>query len=143
MCRILHTLFCLVVGLATATATQGLASRHDNSFQPDHILRVTAQSYSQACMERYSVLVNGSSPGPELRLQEGRVSWIRVYNDMEGLNTTMVPSGLSLPGYTITLTVMKALAWSFCFYRTLLRRCPHGQPMAYRPRPLLRLRSPS
>ncbi|KAJ5853552.1 hypothetical protein N7534_006095 [Penicillium rubens] len=95
MCRILPTLFCLVVGLATATATQGLASRHDNSFQPDHILRVTAQSYSQACMERYSVLVNGSSPGPELRLQEGRVSWIRVYNDMEGLNTTMHWHGLS------------------------------------------------
>ncbi|KAJ6146893.1 hypothetical protein N7497_008875 [Penicillium chrysogenum] len=95
MCRILPTLFCLVVGLATATATQGLASRHDNSFQPDHILRVTAQSYSQACTERYSVLVNGSSPGPELRLQEGRVSWIRVYNDMEGLNTTMHWHGLS------------------------------------------------
>ena len=119
MCSILPTLFCLVLGLATAT--QGLVSRHDNSFQPDYILRVTGQVYSQACMERYSVLVNGSSPGPELRLQEGKVSWIRVYNDMGDLNTTMVPKGLSLLVYTITLTVIKALAWSFCFYRTLLR----------------------
>jgi hypothetical protein len=41
-------------------------------------------------MERYSVLVNGSSPGPELRLQEDNVSWIRVYNDMEHANVTMV-----------------------------------------------------
>ncbi|CAG7976309.1 unnamed protein product [Penicillium nalgiovense] len=93
MCSILPTLFYLVLGMATAT--QGLVSRHDNSFQPDHILRVTSQSYSQACMERYSVLVNGSSPGPELRLQEGNVSWIRVYNDMEDLNTTMHWHGLS------------------------------------------------
>lgn len=141
MCSILPTLFYLVLGMATAT--QGLVSRHDNSFQPDHILRVTSQSYSQACMERYSVLVNGSSPGPELRLQEGNVSWIRVYNDMEDLNTTMVLNSLSIPGDSITLTMIKALAWSFCFYRTLLRWYPHGQPMAYRSRPLLRLRSPS
>ncbi|OGE47865.1 hypothetical protein PENARI_c035G09877 [Penicillium arizonense] len=84
---------CLALGLVTAT--QGLLVRHDNSFQPDHILRVTAQNYSQACMERYSVLVNGSSPGPELRLQEDKVSWIRVYNDMEDSNVTMHWHGLS------------------------------------------------
>ena len=94
MWGILPTLY-LVLGLATAT--QGLLVRHDNSFQPDHILRVTAQNYSQACMERYSVLVNRSSPGPELRLQEGKVSWIRVYNDMENFNVTMVLDRLALP----------------------------------------------
>ncbi|KAJ5297898.1 hypothetical protein N7508_008147 [Penicillium antarcticum] len=85
----------LCLALWLATATQGQLVRHDNSFQPDHILRVTAQNYSQACMERYSVLVNESSPGPELRLQEDKVSWIRVYNDMEDSNVTMHWHGLS------------------------------------------------
>lgn len=80
----------LVLGLATAI--QGSLVLHDNSFQPDHVLRVTAQDYNQACIERYSVLVNGSSPGPELRIQEDKVSWVRVYNDMEDSNVTMVRS---------------------------------------------------
>ncbi|KAJ5820340.1 hypothetical protein N7474_005931 [Penicillium riverlandense] len=84
---------CLVLRLATAT--QGLLVRHDNSFQPNHILRVSVKIYDQACMERYSVLVNGSSPGPELRLQEGKVSWIRVYNDMKDVNVTIHWHGLS------------------------------------------------
>ena len=32
---------------------------HDGSFVPDQILRVTAQNFSQGCLSRYSVLVNG------------------------------------------------------------------------------------
>ncbi|KAJ5259627.1 hypothetical protein N7478_012608 [Penicillium angulare] len=44
---------------------------------------------------RYSALVNGSSPGPELRLKEGQVSWIRVYNDMEHENATIHWHGLT------------------------------------------------
>lgn len=82
-----HTL-CLVLGLVTAT--QGHLVLHDESFQPDHILRVTAQDVNQACMDRYSVLINGSLPGPQLNIQEGKVNWIRVYNDMEDLNVTVV-----------------------------------------------------
>ena len=87
---IFSTLY-LIHGLATATRLVC----HDDSFQPDHILRVTAQDYSHACIERYSVLVNGSSPGPKLHLHEGTVSWIRVYNDLEDLNVTMVRDGFS------------------------------------------------
>ncbi|KAJ5575426.1 hypothetical protein N7450_009325 [Penicillium hetheringtonii] len=68
---------------------------HDDSFQPDHILRVTARDYDEACTSRYSVLVNGSSPGPELRLKEGQVNWIRVYNDMKDENTTIHWHGLT------------------------------------------------
>ncbi|KOC11253.1 putative laccase [Aspergillus flavus AF70] len=89
---ILHTLS-LVLGLVTAT--QGHLVLHDDSFQPDHILRVTAQDVNQACMDRYSVLINGSLPGPQLNIQEGKVNWIRVYNDMEDLNVTMHWHGLS------------------------------------------------
>ncbi|KAJ5345731.1 hypothetical protein N7452_003735 [Penicillium brevicompactum] len=84
---------CLISGLAVAA--QGHLVRHDTTFVPDYTLRVTAQDYSQACLERYSVLVNGSSPGPELRLQEDKVTWIRVYNDMEDANVTMHWHGLS------------------------------------------------
>jgi FtsP/CotA-like multicopper oxidase with cupredoxin domain len=78
----------LLVGLAAAV--QGLLVRHDHSFQPDYILRVSAENYTEACMDRYSVLVNGSLPGPEIRLREGETSWIRVYNDMSDANTTIV-----------------------------------------------------
>jgi FtsP/CotA-like multicopper oxidase with cupredoxin domain len=73
-----------------AAAVQGLLVRHDHPFRPDYILRVTAENYTEACMDRYSVLVNGSLPGPELRLREGETSWIRVYNDMSDANTTIV-----------------------------------------------------
>ncbi|OXV06664.1 hypothetical protein Egran_05565 [Elaphomyces granulatus] len=69
---------------------------HDESFIPDIILRVTAANYSLACQNRYSVLVNGTSPGPTLRLEEGEVTWIRVYNDMDNYNTTMHWHGLSM-----------------------------------------------
>lgn len=80
----------LALLLSLATAIVGSVVHHDDSFQPDYTLRVTAQDYTEACNTRYSVLVNGTSPGPELRLKEGQVSWIRVYNDMKDDNTTMV-----------------------------------------------------
>lgn len=88
----LHTniRICLASFLALATASLGALVHHDHSFRPDHILRVTAENYTEACATRYSVLVNGSSPGPELRLKEGQVNWIRVYNDMKDENTTIV-----------------------------------------------------
>ena len=79
------SLLCLSLFLQLATAVV-----HDGSFTPDIILRVTAANHSQACQDRYSVLVNGTSPGPTLRLEEGKVTWIRVYNDMDSYNLTMV-----------------------------------------------------
>ncbi|KAL4903095.1 hypothetical protein BDW74DRAFT_186450 [Aspergillus multicolor] len=89
----MYSTLALFLGLAAAHRAPSV--RHDHSFQPDHILRVNAEYYSAACSERYSVLVNGSSPGPELRLREGKVSWIRVYNDMMDENTTMHWHGLT------------------------------------------------
>lgn len=75
----------LFLGLTKATTVV-----HDDTFTPYIILRVTAQSVSQACINRVSVLVNGTSPGPEIRLKEGKTTWIRVYNDMDDRNLTMV-----------------------------------------------------
>lgn len=65
--------------------------RHDSSFSPDFVLRVTEQPFTQSCITKSEViLINGTSPGPEIRLVEGNIYWIRVYNDMNHRNLTMV-----------------------------------------------------
>ena len=66
------------------------ANVHDDSFRPDAILRVTAQNVSLGGIQRLTTLVNGSIPGPELRVPENETAWIRVFNDMRGQNLTMV-----------------------------------------------------
>ncbi|CAK4004976.1 L-ascorbate oxidase [Lecanosticta acicola] len=71
---------------------------HDETFQPDFSLHVTYENITVGCQSRASVLVNGTLPGPELRLPAGKTSWVRVYNDMGGdhcYNTTMHWHGLS------------------------------------------------
>lgn len=102
--RLLYTTYLLfLISNLTLAANNGQQVQvhiHNESFTPDIILRITAENYTQACHERYSVLINGSSPGPEIRLQEGQTTWIRVYNDMEGENVTMV-AALSLSSCTI------------------------------------------
>lgn len=70
---------------------------HDENFVPDAVLRVTQQNITQSCLaSKSNVLINGTSPGPELRLVEGQTYWIRVYNDMTANNLTMVCVPLSL-----------------------------------------------
>jgi hypothetical protein len=63
---------------------------HDNSFHPDYILRATAQNISVACQSRYSVVINETSPGPAIYMEEGKTTWVRVYNDMPDQNLTVV-----------------------------------------------------
>lgn len=65
---------------------------HDESFTPDYTLHLTYENISIGCQHRPSVVVNGSLPGPELRLKPGKTSWIRVYNDMTNFNATIVSS---------------------------------------------------
>ncbi|KAK1836757.1 laccase-like protein [Podospora conica] len=67
---------------------------HDDSFIPDHILRVTYDT-NVGCQSRKSVLVNGSLPGPAVHIPAGSQSWIRVYNDIPDQNLTMHWHGLS------------------------------------------------
>ncbi|KAL9115517.1 MAG: hypothetical protein Q9227_000838 [Pyrenula ochraceoflavens] len=69
--------------------------QHDASFVPDYVLRATAQNIPINCETRYSVIVNGTSPGPAITLQEGVTYWIRVFNDMTDQNLTMHWHGLS------------------------------------------------
>lgn len=137
-----HHLLYIFILLHTLVAP-GVALIHDDSFQPDYVLRITAQNYSLACIERYSVLVNGTSPGPELRLREGKVSWIRVYNDMTDNNFTMV--NIIIPSSIVWYVCqglnphVVALAWLDCLHCALLRRHSTEQPVAYCSRLLLRL----
>lgn len=74
----------------TAQLAFALVIRHDDTFIPDHILRVTNDNIDIACDQHRSVVVNGTTPGPILRLAPGTSSWIRVYNDVEDQNLTMV-----------------------------------------------------
>ncbi|CAN9458322.1 unnamed protein product [Alternaria alternata] len=68
---------------------------HDGGFTPDFYLSVTYENHTVACQHRMSALVNGTSPGPTLRLPAGKTSWVRVCNDMEEFNTTMHWHGLT------------------------------------------------
>ncbi|TVY68705.1 Multicopper oxidase aurL2, partial [Lachnellula suecica] len=84
-----------------STAEEDIAStapiHHDSSFSPHHTLRVTEQPFTASCIAKDKViLINGTSPGPELRLVEGNIYWIRVYNDMDKNNLTMHWHGLSM-----------------------------------------------
>lgn len=63
---------------------------HDASFQPDYILVATAQNVLNNCESRYSVILNGTSPGPTLHMREGHTTWVRVYNNIEDQNLTVV-----------------------------------------------------
>jgi hypothetical protein len=72
------------------TLVPGLPRVHDESFHPDHILRVSRKRYCVGGIIRYTTLVNNSLPGPELHIPEGKVVWIRVYNDMPDANLTIV-----------------------------------------------------
>ncbi|ENI10351.1 hypothetical protein COCC4DRAFT_67378 [Bipolaris maydis ATCC 48331] len=105
-------LSCLAIGLLLATArsvagkeepyengtaivnTTGVVT-HGDRFHPDFYLSVTYELQNVACAQRMSVLVNGTSPGPALRLPAGKTSWVRVCNDMDEFNTTMHWHGLT------------------------------------------------
>lgn len=75
------------------------AITHDASFSPDAILRVTVQNISLGGIQRLTTLVNGSIPGPELRVPENETAWIRVYNDMKDQNLTMVSRMINSDGH--------------------------------------------
>jgi L-ascorbate oxidase len=78
----------LTICLSLVSALE--AHVHDASFIPDAVLRISAETVSVGGIQRHSVLINGSIPGPELRFPEGKVIWIRAYNDMADQNVTMV-----------------------------------------------------
>ena len=47
---------------------------HDSSSVPDHVLRLSHETISIGCQTRPSVVINGTVPGPEVRLVPGKTS---------------------------------------------------------------------
>lgn len=80
--------FFLVNWLSTAVFAELVL--HDGGFTPDHVLRVSLANVPSACETREDVVVNGTTPGPAVRIPPGATTWIRVYNDMTAQNLTMV-----------------------------------------------------
>jgi len=85
----LPTLLATIVGL-TSLASAAIEV-HNETFIPDAVIRVSSAETKQSCVnEKEVILINGTSPGPEIRLEEGKTFWIRVHNDLEHENLTMV-----------------------------------------------------
>ncbi|KAL9054231.1 MAG: hypothetical protein Q9162_004264 [Coniocarpon cinnabarinum] len=68
---------------------------HGDTFQPDVVLRISSIQAEIACVERPSVVVNGTTPGPAVSLPAGKTTWVRVYNDMSDQNATVHWHGLT------------------------------------------------
>jgi hypothetical protein len=124
-----------VVGAVTANT-----QCHDENFVPDAVLRITVKNITQSCLPSKSiVLVNGTSPGPELRLLEGKTYWIRVYNDLPEQNLTMVTASSVLLIRCTNFGV--ALARPLSSRSTFQRRHTRRIAVAYPTTTLLRLRN--
>ncbi|KAJ9257400.1 hypothetical protein DTO207G8_2154 [Paecilomyces variotii] len=94
MLALIH--FVLFYILATLSGVHSLRQVvHDESFQPDFILRVSSKEAPIACRTRLTAVVNGTTPGPAIYMQENRTTWVRVYNDFESSNLTMHWHGLA------------------------------------------------
>ncbi|KAE9985392.1 hypothetical protein BLS_008331 [Venturia inaequalis] len=83
--------FLLLVAGTSAESTQ-----HGATFQPDYILRATAQNITIDCESHYAVVLNGTSPAPPLYFREGWTTWVRVYNDIPDQNLTVHWHGLAM-----------------------------------------------
>lgn len=57
---------------------------------PDYVLVGTAANHTINCQQRYSVIFNGTSPGPPLYMKENYTTWVRVYNHIQDQNLTVV-----------------------------------------------------
>lgn len=95
----MHYLTLILYGLVSFISTAASAKTafipgpprvHDDTFTPTHVLRISRKQFCVGGIIRYTTLVNDTLPGPELHIAEGKVVWIRVYNDMLDANLTMV-----------------------------------------------------
>ncbi|KFY33216.1 hypothetical protein V494_07826 [Pseudogymnoascus sp. VKM F-4513 (FW-928)] len=96
-----------LIGVASAATVT-----HDENFVPDAILRVTEEERKQSCVPSKKILVvNGTSPGPTLRFEEGKTVWIRVYNDIDAQNLTMHWHGLTMATAPFSDGTPQAAQW--------------------------------
>lgn len=62
----------------------------DAEYQPEYTLMVSEEEATINCEARNSTVFNQTIPGPPIYLQEGKTTWIRVYNSIFDKNTTVV-----------------------------------------------------
>lgn len=79
----------LLFALASARPSSGWQP-WISDYTPDYVLAATAENVTINCLSRYSVIFNGSLPGPPLHLKENQTTWVRVYNNIEDQNLTVV-----------------------------------------------------
>ncbi|TLD31602.1 hypothetical protein PspLS_01825 [Pyricularia sp. CBS 133598] len=91
MPSLLLTWLLLLIGICLAAEFRV----HDRTFKPDYVLVATAQNITINCQTRYSVVFNGTSPGPPLTFHENQTTWVRVYNRIKDQNVTVHWHGLS------------------------------------------------
>ncbi|KAL6241434.1 hypothetical protein RBB50_011698 [Rhinocladiella similis] len=63
---------------------------------PEYVLVATAKNLTINCQTRFSVVINGTTPGPTLHMKENFTTWVRVYNRIPDQNLTVHWHGLSL-----------------------------------------------
>ncbi|KFY22306.1 hypothetical protein V493_06685 [Pseudogymnoascus sp. VKM F-4281 (FW-2241)] len=108
----LPTLLATIVGLTSLASAA--VQVHDETFVPDAVIHVSSAIRKQSCVdEKEVVLINGTSPGPEIRLQEGKTFWIRVYNDLKHENLTMHWHGLTMAAAPFSDGTPLASQWPF------------------------------
>jgi hypothetical protein len=73
--------------LATASTHN---RRWQSEYDPEYVLVATAQNITINCASRYSVVFNGTSPGPTIHFKENHTTWVRVINRIEDQNLTVV-----------------------------------------------------
>lgn len=78
-----------LLALLTSVVSGFRLVKHDESFTPDIVLRISLATIQLDCQPRLSVLVNGTYPGPPIYLEPDVTTWIRVYNDADD-NSTIV-----------------------------------------------------
>lgn len=78
----------ILLSLIASTSAVRLV-KHDESFVPDIVLRLSLATIQQDCQARLSVVVNGTYPGPPIYLEPEVTTWVRVYNDAD-VNSTIV-----------------------------------------------------
>ncbi|RMD40596.1 hypothetical protein DV735_g4534, partial [Chaetothyriales sp. CBS 134920] len=84
----------LVSLLCAQSIAAGYAPPSRHAF-PEYKLVATAENITLHCQSRYSVVFNGTSPGPPLHLRENHTTWVRVYNHIDDENLTVHWHGLS------------------------------------------------
>ncbi|KJZ77414.1 hypothetical protein HIM_03138 [Hirsutella minnesotensis 3608] len=89
------SLLCPLLAVVQGVSCSILHEHNDGSFSPDVVLRVKKEDLDVAGIHKVATLVNGSMPGPTIRIPEDKAVWIRVYNDMQDANLTMHWHGLA------------------------------------------------